>query len=246
MQKHRIITQDYEILDTSRQRTSFVHSDVWKVFRIMSEFVEGFELMAKAGPAVAIFGSARTRPGNPNYRACMRTAELLGRQGYSIISGGGPGIMEAANRGAKKASATSIGFNIELPFEQSVNDYLDLGYTFRYFFVRKMMFVKYSSAFVIFPGGFGTLDELFESLTLVQTEKILHFPVILYGSKYWAKLLDWVATEMVEAGCLGSNELQLIKVADAPEEVVNIIQRDVADLRGPMRQSFESEPGLTT
>ena len=244
MRQPRKITQDFEFLDTSRQRPDFVHTDVWRVFRIMSEFVEGFELMHKAGPAVAIFGSARLKPSSPYYRAARRTAELLGKEGFSIITGGGPGIMEAANRGAQKAGAKSIGFNIELPFEQKCNSYLDVSYTFRYFFVRKMMFVKYSSAFVIFPGGFGTLDELFESLTLVQTEKIMHFPVILFGKRYWSKMIRWVRSEMVAQGCVSSAETELVHLTDEPKEVVRCIKQAVSELHGAPTELMESADGI--
>ncbi len=170
--------------------------DAWRVFRIMGEFVEGFEAMSDLGPAVSVFGSARVSPTDPQYTSCRTTTRLLGEAGFAIITGGGPGLMEAANRGARDAGAPSIGCNIELPFEQRTNPFVDLEINFRYFFVRKTMFVKYAQGFVIFPGGFGTMDELFESLTLIQTQKVRNFPVALFDSAYWGGLLDWVGGRM--------------------------------------------------
>ncbi len=203
-----------------------VGRESWRVFRIMGEFVEGFEELSRLGPAVTIFGSARTKPDNPRYEQCVRTAKLLGEAGFTIITGGGPGMMEAANKGARDAGVCSVGLNIELPFEQDVNAYADLKIHFRYFFVRKTMFVKYAQAFVIFPGGFGTLDELFESLTLIQTRKIKHFPVVLFGSEYWGGLLEWLKNTMEVAGNIAPGDLELFKVTDSPEEAVeHVVKR---------------------
>lgn len=202
-----------------------VGRESWRVFRIMGEFVEGFEELSRLGPAVTIFGSARTTPENPYYQRCVQTARLLGEAGFTIITGGGPGMMEAANKGAQEAGVCSVGLNIELPFEQDVNRHADLKIHFRYFFVRKTMFVKYAQAFVIFPGGFGTLDELFESLTLIQTGKIRHFPVVLFGSEYWGGLLDWLKNTMAVAGNIAPGDLDLFKVTDSPEEAVAHVVR---------------------
>ena len=178
-------TEDLKLLRSQEPTFSFQETDTWRTLRIMGEFVEGFDALAEVGPAVSIFGSARVGRRNRYYSAARQVAAKLGERGYAIITGGGPGIMEAANRGARDAGALSIGCNIELPFEQGLNEYVDLGMEFRYFFARKTMFVKYANGFVIFPGGFGTLDELFESLTLIQTGKVEHFPVVLFGREYW-------------------------------------------------------------
>jgi len=202
-----------------------VGRESWRVFRIMGEFVEGFEELSRLGPAVTIFGSARTGGDHPLYQQCVRTARLLGEAGFTIITGGGPGMMEAANRGAQEAGVCSVGLNIELPFEQDVNEFADLKIHFRYFFVRKTMFVKYAQAFVIFPGGFGTLDELFESLTLIQTRKIKHFPVVLFGSEYWGGLLDWLRNTTQAVGNISPGDLELFKVTDSPEEAVEHVVR---------------------
>ena len=200
-----------------------VGRESWRVFRIMGEFVEGFEGLSHLGPAVTIFGSARTDREHRYYRECVKTARLLGEAGFTIITGGGPGMMEAANKGAKEAGVCSVGLNIELPFEQDVNRHADLKIHFRYFFVRKTMFVKYAQAFVIFPGGFGTLDELFESLTLIQTGKIKHFPVVLFGSEYWGGLLSWLENTMQAAGNISPGDLSLFKVTDSPREAVDFV-----------------------
>jgi uncharacterized protein (TIGR00730 family) len=204
----------------------------WRVFRIMGEFVEGFDELTHLGPAVSVFGSARTSPEDPFYRRCTETARLLGEAGFSIITGGGPGIMQAANQGAQEAGVPSVGLNIELPFEQDQNPYADLKIHFRYFFVRKTMFVKYAQAFVIFPGGFGTLDELFESLTLIQTGKIRNFPLVLFGSEYWSGLLRWLKEEVARGGKISPGDLDLIKLTDSPKEVVeHIVMRFTEDLK---------------
>ena len=211
-------TQDEQLLE-SPGPDEFTHTDTWRVFRIMGEFVTGFDELATLNRGVSIFGSARTPTNDPDYRAAQETAALLAKEGFAVITGGGPGIMEAANRGAFEAGGLSIGCNIELPFEQKSNDYLTLGLKFKYFFVRKMMFVKYAQAFVIFPGGFGTLDELFESLTLIQTGKISNFPVILFGSQYWAGLLQWLRDTMLAGGKISPADLDLLLVTDSPQEV---------------------------
>jgi uncharacterized protein (TIGR00730 family) len=216
-------TEDEQLLNPPAQPADFTHTDPWRVFRIMGEFVEGFDTLAKVGQAVAIFGSARVPPGHPQYLAVEKTAALLAREGFAIITGGGPGLMEAANKGAKEAGGLSIGCNIELPFEQGTNPWVDTAIDFRYFFVRKMMFVKYAEAFVIFPGGFGTLDELFEALTLIQTHKIHNFPVILFGSEYWRGMLDWIRDTMLHEGKISPEDLDIIQVTDSPEDAVRRI-----------------------
>ena len=202
---------------------SFLESDAWRALRIMGEFIDGFDALARLGPAVSIFGSARTRPDDPMYANAETLAARLSEQGFTVITGGGPGIMEAANKGAKEADGVSVGLAIDLPRETGVNPYVDLPAYFRYFFVRKTMFVKYAQAFVIFPGGFGTFDELFESLTLVQTGKIDHFPIILFDSTYWAGLLDWIRAQVVERENVLEADLDLLRVCDDIDEVVGII-----------------------
>jgi uncharacterized protein (TIGR00730 family) len=203
--------------------TSFLDSDAWRALRIMGEFIEGFDALARLGPAVSIFGSARTKPDDPMYEHARELAAKLSDQGFTVITGGGPGIMEAANRGAKEAEGVSVGLAIELPREHGPNPYVDIAQYFRYFFVRKTMFVKYAQAFVIFPGGFGTFDELFESLTLVQTDKIDHFPIILFGSDYWSGLLDWVRNTVVPRGNVSEGNLDLVRVCDDVDEIVSIV-----------------------
>lgn len=198
-------------------------TDPWRVFRIMSEFVEGFDTLAHIPPSVAVFGSARLKPETPAYAAAVETARLLARAGFGIITGGGPGIMEAANKGAEEGGTCSVGCNIELPFEQKSNQHLDISLDFKYFFVRKTMFIKYSNAFIIFPGGFGTLDELFEALTLIQTKKVSHFPVILYDSKFWAGMLDWIRNMLLAVGTINEDDLKLVYVSDDPKEICRIV-----------------------
>ncbi len=223
-------TEDEKLLAVpDPNKAAFTHSDPWRIWRISGEFVEGFDALAGLGPAVTLFGSARTQDSDPMYRAAMETARLLGGAGLAIITGGGPGIMEAANRGAKQAGATSIGLNIELPFEQSLNRYVDISVDFRYFFARKTMMVKYAQAFVIFPGGFGTMDELFESLTLIQTGKVRNFPVVLFGSAYWQGLLDWLNTTMLEHGNITAADMDLLIVTDSPEEARDVVVRSLQD-----------------
>ncbi len=211
--------QTPEFLDAKHKLA--VGKDAWRVFRIMGEFVEGYDELAALGPAVTIFGSARTTPDDPMYQACVETARRLGDAGFAIITGGGPGMMEAANRGAREAGVRSIGCNIELPFEQGTNDFVDTAIDFRYFFVRKTMFIKYAQGFVIFPGGFGTMDELFEALTLIQTGKVRNFPVVMVGTEYWGGLLEWLWARMVEDGNISREDMDLIKVTDDPDEVVS-------------------------
>src|ERR1700722_10813129 len=215
-------TTDQRLLDR-RGQSDWVHADPWRVMRIQAEFVEGFGLLAELGMAVSIFGSARTKPGTAEYGLAVNIAQGLVAAGYAIITGGGPGIMEAANKGANEAGGVSVGLGIELPLESGLNDYVNVGVEFRYFFVRKTVFIKYSQAFVVLPGGFGTMDELFEALTLVATGKITKFPIVLVGSEYWAGLLDWLKATMLADGKIGADELALLHVADTPDEVVKII-----------------------
>ncbi len=199
--------------------------DLWRVFRIMGEFVDGFETLSEVGPAVSIFGSARTKPDHPNYLLAEQVASALVRRGFGVISGGGPGIMEAANKGAREAKGVSVGLNIDLPHEQESNPYIDPEHLidFNFFFVRKVMFVKYAQGFVVLPGGFGTMDELFEALTLIQTHKSTPFPVVLMGSKFWSGLLDWLKSTMLEAGNISPENLELFSVTDDPEEAAELI-----------------------
>ena len=215
-------THDERLLETPRP-DEFLHTDTWRVFRIMGEFVQGFEDLAPITNGVSIFGSARTSPQDPDYQAARETAALLVRAGFAVITGGGPGIMEAANRGALEAGGTSVGCNIELPHEQKSNDYLNVSLKFKYFFVRKMMFVKYSDAFIIFPGGFGTLDELFEALTLIQTRKIHNFPVVLYGSEYWQGMMDWLQGPMLKQAKIVEEDFRRLHITDSPARIVDII-----------------------
>ena len=222
-------TQDERLLESPRRSDEFLHTDTWRVFRIMGEFVQGFEDLAHITNGVSIFGSARTLPDDPEYKAAQETAALLARAGFAVITGGGPGIMEAANRGAFEAGGTSVGCNIELPHEQKGNDYTTLSLKFKYFFVRKMMFVKYSDAFIIFPGGFGTLDELFESLTLIQTRKIRNFPVVLYGSSYWRGMIDWIKGPVLNEAKISEEDLRRLHLTDSPAEIVEIISRSKSD-----------------
>jgi len=211
--------------------------NAWRVFRIMGEFVEGFEALSQQGPCVSIFGSARSWATDQDYMACVETARRLGEAGFGIITGGGPGIMEAANQGAREAGVPSIGCNIELPFEQGTNHFVDISVDFRYFFVRKTMFVKYAEAFVIFPGGFGTMDELFESLTLIQTGKIRDFPVVLFGSDYWSGLMDWIRGTMLERGKISEDDLRIFCITDEPEEVVRHVVERYRAMNGGVTQS---------
>ncbi len=217
-------TTDQRLLDL-RGPADWVHTDPWRVMRIQAEFVEGFGLLAELGPAVAVFGSARTARGTAEYALAEQIAGGLVKAGYAIITGGGPGIMEAANKGAVDAGGLSVGLGIELPREQGINEYVEVGLEFRYFFVRKTVFVKYSQAFVVLPGGFGTLDEMFEAVTLVETGKITRFPIVLVGSAYWSGLLGWMRETVQAAGKIRAGELDLITVVDTAEEVVEIITK---------------------
>jgi uncharacterized protein (TIGR00730 family) len=216
-------TTDARLLDR-RGPTDWVHTDPWRVLRIQSEFVEGFGLLAELPRAVSVFGSARTPRDHPHYEAGVRIGAELARAGYAVITGGGPGAMEAANRGASEAGGLSVGLGIELPFEQELNEWVDLGISFRYFFVRKTMFVKYAQAFVILPGGFGTLDELFEALTLVQTRKVTRFPVILFGTEYWGGLLAWIRSTLIESATISADDVELFRLTDDVDEVMAVIQ----------------------
>jgi len=199
--------------------------DPWRVFRIMAEFVDGFHELSEVGPAVSIFGSARTKQSNKWYKQAEVTAGLLVKEGYAVITGAGPGIMEAGNKGTTKAKGNSIGLNIDLPFEQKPNKYVQELINFHYFFCRKVMFVKYANAFVIFPGGFGTLDEFFESITLIQTRRMGKFPVILYGSKYWSGLIEWMKKSVLKEDNIDPQDLDIFQVVDTPEDVIKIIKK---------------------
>ena len=235
-------TDDYALLNPCEEdalQQHFTETDTWRVFRIMSEFVHSFEIMSKVGPAVAIFGSARMTEKAPYYQQAQLVSQKLAEAGWAVITGGGPGLMEAANRGAQIGNPdpdnnlVSIGLNIELPFEQDLSPYVDTGIRFRYFFCRKTNFVKYASGFVIFPGGYGTLDELFEALTLVQTGKIQDFPIVLFGEKYWSGLLDWLKETMVPCGTILPSDLDLIHVTDDPDEVVRYLYENTQEVRHP-------------
>ena len=215
-------TTDQRLLDRQHD-TEWVHSDPWRVMRIQSEFVEGFGALAEVGQAVSVFGSARTPVDHPDYELGVQVGRGLVDRGYAVITGGGPGIMEAANKGAREAGGLSVGLGIELPFEQGMNEYVDLGVNFRYFFARKTMFVKYASGFVVLPGGFGTLDEMFEALTLVQTHKVTEFPIVLVGSDYWSGLFDWLSTAVLDRGMIHAKDLALFSVVDDADEAVRIV-----------------------
>jgi uncharacterized protein (TIGR00730 family) len=215
-------TTDERLLD-SRGPSDWVHTDPWRVLRIQSEFVEGFGTLAELGPAVSVFGSARIRRDHPSYAAAVEIGRRLAEKRFTVITGGGPGIMEAANKGAAEAGGVSVGLGIELPFEQGLNDYVNLGINFRYFFARKTMFVKYAQGFIVMPGGFGTFDELFEALTLVQTRKVTSFPVVLFDSGYWQGLLDWARGSVSGYGCIAERDLALLRVTDDVEEAVAIM-----------------------
>ncbi|MDD5542691.1 MAG: TIGR00730 family Rossman fold protein [Acidobacteriia bacterium] len=220
----------------------FAPKESWRLFRIMAEFVEGFETLARVEKAVTIFGSARAKPGSQEYEAGRKIAGLLVQNGYAVITGGGPGVMEGSNRGAFEARGESIGLNIELPFEQKSNLFISTLLNFRYFFVRKVMFVKYSQAFVILPGGFGTMDELFESLTLIQTRKIKPFPVILVDRKYWKGLTDWIRSTMLAEAKISPDDTELFKVVDTPEEVISAIEEKA--IPESYRVTFNGENGV--
>ena len=240
-------TEDERLLssgaDDREERGRFrMSKDGWSVFRIMGEFVEGFDELSRLGPAVSIFGSARVTAADPMYEACVKTARLLGEAGFSIITGGGPGMMEAANLGAREAGVHSVGCNIELPFEQGSNAYVDTAIDFRYFFVRKTMFVKYAEAFICFPGGFGTMDELFESLTLIQTKKIRNFPVILFGTDYWKGLVDWFRDTLVKEGKISLKDMDLFLCTDSPEEAASHVITHLKTARAETKDARGRRP----
>ena len=217
------VTEDAKLLQQPGPRDDFTRTDPWRVLRIQSEFIEGFDVLASVSKGVTVFGSARTGPDDPQYGAAQETARLLAEAGFAIITGAGPGIMEAANKGARIANGRSIGCNIELPFEQGANPYVDTLINFRYFFVRKTMFIKYSNAFIIFPGGFGTLDELFEALTLIQTGKISQFPVILFGRHYWAGLVRWIQSRVLGERKISEGDMDLMLITDDPQEAAQAV-----------------------
>jgi len=237
-------TEDRKLLRAAPYAdTSFLDSDAWRALRIEGEFVEGFDTLARLGAAVSIFGSARTPADSPVYQAAMNLGARLAHRGITVITGGGPGIMEAANRGAFDAGGESVGLGIELPHEQDINRFCTLKLNFRYFFVRKTMFVKYAQAFVIFPGGFGTFDELFESLVLVQTGKIDHFPVMLYGTEYWRPLVDWMRSTVLPAGMIAPTDVDLFHCTDDLDEIVASIDQSFVDANAAARAAEESPQG---
>ncbi|NJQ00989.1 LOG family protein [Streptomyces zingiberis] len=219
-------TTDQRLLDSPAGSAEWVHQDPWRVMRIQSEFVEGFGALAELGPAISVFGSARTPVGSEDYENGVRIGRALAEAGFAVITGGGPGVMEAANKGAYEADGVSVGLGIELPFEQGMNNYVDIGVNFRYFFVRKTMFVKYAQGFVALPGGLGTLDELFEALTLVQTRKVTRFPIVLFGSSYWEGLVEWVERTLIGTGKASRQDLDLFHLTDDVDEVVALVSKE--------------------
>lgn len=224
--RNRGATADQKLLEVpNRVEQDFTDTDPWRIFKIMGEFVDGFDELARIPPGVSIFGSARTPVESPYFEAAIETSRLLAKAGYAVITGGGPGIMEAGNKGAFESGGISIGCNIELPFEQAPNPFQTVSISFNYFFVRKVMFVKYAVAFIIFPGGFGTMDELFEALTLIQTKKIKNFPIILFGTEYWGGLVDWIRNTMLPHGTIAADDLNLLHMTDSPEEAVEVVVR---------------------
>ncbi len=236
-------TADQYFLDASPS-DDWTHTDPWRVLRIQAEFVDAFDALATLGPAVAVFGSARTEQDDADYRSAQRLGELIAEQGWAVITGGGPGIMEAANRGGCEAGGTSVGLGIELPFEQRMNEWVDIGIDFRYFFVRKTCFVKYSQAFVVYPGGFGTLDEMFEALTLIQTRKITSFPVILVGTAYWGGLVEWLRTAAAAGGKIAEADWKYLHVTDDPADAVRVITQARATHQPPPPSSRFSSQGV--
>jgi uncharacterized protein (TIGR00730 family) len=232
-------TTDQRLLD-SRGPSDWVHTDPWRVLRIQSEFVEGFGMLAELGPAISVFGSARTRPDHPHYDTAVQLGRTLADAGFAVITGGGPGVMEAANRGASEAGGVSVGLGIELPFEEGLNNWVDVGINFRYFFARKTMFVKYAQGFVVLPGGFGTFDEVFEALTLVQTRKVTSFPIVLMGSDYWRGLLAWLRETVLAEGKIHGVDLDLLQVTDDVDEAVKIMVEETRD-RGPAVEAGRAE-----
>ncbi|MFD1716678.1 TIGR00730 family Rossman fold protein [Georgenia deserti] len=222
-------TTDARLL-APEQDFEWLHQDPWRVMRIQAEFVEGFGALADLGPAIAVFGSARIQPDDAEYALAEDVGRRLVEAGYAVVTGGGPGVMEAANKGAVEADGVSVGLGIELPFEQGMNEWVDLGVNFRYFFARKTMFLKYSQGFVVLPGGFGTMDELFEALTLVQTQKVSSFPIVLLGSDYWGGLIEWLQTSMLDRGTISEHDLDLLPVVDTAEEAVDAVLQGMAQL----------------
>jgi len=218
------MTEDRKLLERT-ERPAFLSSDPWRALRILAEFVDGFDALAEIGKAITVFGSARVSEGDPAYATAREIGRLLAEDGYAVITGGGPGVMEAANRGCQEGGGLSVGCNIELPHEQDINPYVDLGVEFRYFFARKTMFVKYADGFVILPGGYGTLDEMMEALTLIQTGKIRHFPVILVGSAFYAGFLEWIKAKLLGEGMISPDDLDLVQVTDDPKEVIEIVRK---------------------
>src|SRR4051812_25443719 len=218
------MTEDRKLLEPTA-RPAFLDTDPWRALRILAEFVDGFDALAEIGKAITVFGSARVSEGDPAYKMAREIGRLLALEGYAVITGGGPGVMEAANRGCQEGGGLSVGCNIELPHEQDINAYVDLGVEFRYFFARKTMFVKYADGFVILPGGYGTMDELFEALTLIQTGKIRHFPVVLVGSAFYANFVAWIKDKLLGEGMISPDDLDLIQVTDDPKEVVEIVRK---------------------
>ncbi|MBT2398147.1 TIGR00730 family Rossman fold protein [Streptomyces sp. ISL-100] len=218
-------TTDQRLLDSNGD-TSWVHTDPWRVMRMQAELVDGFGALAELPPAISVFGSARTRPGTPDYEAGVELGRGLAEAGFAVITGGGPGAMEAANKGARDARGISVGLGIELPFEQGINPHVDIGVNFRYFFVRKIMFVKYAHGFVVLPGGLGTLDELFEALTLVQTRKVTRFPIVLFGTAYWGGLVDWLRDTVIAQGKASERDLLLFHVTDSVDEAVALVSKE--------------------
>jgi uncharacterized protein (TIGR00730 family) len=227
-----VTMSDQTLLDT-KGPGQFIHTDPWRVLRIQSEFVEGFGALADLGPAVSVFGSARTLPGSANYELAVEVGRKLAEAGLAVITGGGPGSMEAANKGAVQGNGVSVGLGIELPFEQGMNQWVDLGVNFRYFFARKTMFVKYAQGFIVLPGGLGTLDELFEAMVLVQTRKVTSFPIVLLGTVYWGPLMDWIQSTLVSEGMMAQEDLGLVQVVDDPAQAVALMVEGAARHRNP-------------
>jgi uncharacterized protein (TIGR00730 family) len=223
MDRDVTMTEDRKLLQP-QGRPAFLNTDPWRALRILAEFVEGFDALASLGPAITVFGSARVDEGSPTYETAREIGRLLAKDGYAVITGGGPGVMEGANRGCQEAGGMSVGCNIELAHEQDINPYVDLGVEFRYFFARKTMFVKYADGFVILPGGFGTMDELFEALTLIQTGKIQHFPIILVGTAFFGGLIDWMRATLLAEGMISPGDIDLIALTDDPKEVIEIVR----------------------
>ncbi|HOX38978.1 MAG TPA: TIGR00730 family Rossman fold protein [Candidatus Brocadiia bacterium] len=229
-QRKRKVSGDYELLSSAEQDPNFTGSDTWRVFRIMGEFVEGFESLNNVGPAISVFGGARIKPDSPFYAQARTLGGRLAEEGFAVITGGGPGLMEAANLGCKEAGGLSVGLNIELPNEQRPNPYQDVSMSFHYFFVRKMIFVKYSLGFVIFPGGFGTMDETFEALTLVQTGKIRNFPIVLFCEDYWKGLVSWIDAEMKPRRYINPEDTSIFSITDDIEEAVILLKAGIGEL----------------